>query len=301
MSVYGGSKWMWRTRLLRRAARPPVVWLRHRKLEPADVAVAAYPKSGSTWLAFMLAELATGEDVDFVSAQGIIPDVRDCPGAPRLVPGGGRLIRTHESARNEYARAIFIVRDPRDVVVSYYHYRQWLGEFSGTMTEFVRLFVRGRVDNYGVWGPSVASWLDRPGESILVVRFEDMRADTERELKRASGFLGWEVSDDQVRQAVHNNRLEAMKLKEQANRAALFASTAESGGFVRSGTGGWVESCPRPRGRAIDCTLVRSGHGAPGVPRAVVEAAARGAISGPSLVIRAGARDQASTVTPPSV
>ena len=41
--------------------RAPLVWWRHRGLNPTDMFFAAYPKSGTTWARFVLFEMLSGE------------------------------------------------------------------------------------------------------------------------------------------------------------------------------------------------------------------------------------------------
>ena len=40
--------------------RTPLIWWRHRGLEPSDMFFAAYPKSGTTWARFVLFEMLSG-------------------------------------------------------------------------------------------------------------------------------------------------------------------------------------------------------------------------------------------------
>src|SRR5215472_10450025 len=90
--------------------RAPLVSLRHRGLDARDVFFASYPRSGSTWLRFLLFETLSGQSSAFGKVNDCIPDVGDHLKAPRLLPGGGRLIKTHEPYRNSYEKALYIVR-----------------------------------------------------------------------------------------------------------------------------------------------------------------------------------------------
>ena len=49
----------------KRQLRPIVRFTRYLGLEQQDVLVAAYPKSGSTWLRFIVTELLTSEDPEW--------------------------------------------------------------------------------------------------------------------------------------------------------------------------------------------------------------------------------------------
>src|ERR1017187_3695816 len=108
-----------RFELSRSQIRVPVVWARHRDITAEDVFVASYPRSGSTWLRFVLAEALTGQPSTFPSVNRAIPQVGYHAQALRL-PAGGRFIKTHESYRRECRRAVCLVRDPRDTLLSEY-------------------------------------------------------------------------------------------------------------------------------------------------------------------------------------
>jgi len=111
--------------------RAPVVALRHLGLREHDVFLACYPRSGSTWLRFILAELLTETPAEFKTVNAQIPYVGRHPNAPPSLPGKGRLIGTHELRLPPGKRAIYLIRDPRDVAPSYYQWQLRHGVFSG--------------------------------------------------------------------------------------------------------------------------------------------------------------------------
>src|ERR1700679_2893267 len=90
-----------------------------------DVFLVSFPKSGNTWTRFLVANLVFPEQrADFGNIHDLVPD----PGATtkrRLhnMPRP-RIIKSHECFDPRYPRVIYIVRDPRDVAVSQYHYHR---------------------------------------------------------------------------------------------------------------------------------------------------------------------------------
>src|SRR5215472_5789172 len=106
--------------LSKTALRVPVLWFRHREIRPTDVFLASYPRSGSTWVRFTAYEAMTGNPSEFGIVNSSFPTVGEHFHAPELLAGGGRFIGTHEKYRTAYQRAIYLIRDVRDVALSQY-------------------------------------------------------------------------------------------------------------------------------------------------------------------------------------
>ena len=104
------------------------------------------------------------------------------------------------------------------------------------------MFLRGQTNTVGSWPIVVRAWLDSPAARtgmLLVVKFEDMRQDTEATLGMILEFLGVAADKLKIRNAITANSVDGMRAKE--NRSRSFPqSSEESGRFVRKGAvGGW--------------------------------------------------------------
>jgi Sulfotransferase domain len=247
--------------------RPPLVWWRHRGLRKNDVLLASYPRSGNTWLRFLLYELVRGSAADFLTVTGGIPDIGKEAGVP-LVEEGGRLLKTHEAYRPNYGKAIYLVRDPRDVVISEFEYQRFQDVFPGTFEEFLLAFLAGRVNGYGAWHRHVDRWLDAAESNrvlLLLVKYEDLKKATEATLHAILGFLGVARDDDALRRAVFNNSIERMREKEDLVRDTHFRGSRRDQRFVRMGeTGGWKSVLSDEHARRIQAemgpTMARVGY-----------------------------------------
>lgn len=230
-------------RLVPPAAQPMVrrgyLRWRHRGLRSQDVVLVSYPKSGMTWLRLMLGYVLAERDVDFDTVRDLLPPLGRHRAAPALLSGGGRVARTHEPMRviapGPSERVVYVVRDGRDVAVSYFHHTRGDGRFRGSPDEFVPLFVHGGLDHYGPWhehslAPLHGDPHDRP--SVMIVRYEDLRADTVAELGRLVAFLGETVEGDRIERAVAANTKPAMQAKE--GRSAFMQAQRPDGSFVRT-------------------------------------------------------------------
>lgn len=229
-----------RYRLRPTTLRKSLVWLRHWGLSPNDVFLASHQRSGSTWLRFLLCEVLTNNSADFKSVRFTIPDIRHHRQGPNLL-GSGRLIKTHEPYRRAYKKAVYIVRDPRDVAVSLHDYDRP----NQGLDRFVKSFVLGKATGHGSWYRNVRSWLDSPLASngnLLLIKYETMRADTEGSLATVLQFLGATVEPEAIRSAIANNNLQRMRAKEDRARATGVEVSGEKirskGRGVRNGSVG---------------------------------------------------------------
>ncbi len=216
---------------------------RHRGLSPADAFLASFPKSGNTWVKFMLGELLSGTATDFDTAEQLVPDVGAHHSAARLLPNQGRLIKTHEphvgSWARAYKRSIYIVRDGRDVAVSYYFSMLRTGLFEGPFEDFLKEFLEGRVGGFGSWQDHVSSWVHQQG--LCLLRYEDLLLDPVAGLAKATDFLGLDVSPETLETIAADNTADAMRSKEKGSRIDRERVRSDIN-FVRAAkSGGWQE------------------------------------------------------------
>src|SRR5438874_11935634 len=89
---------------------------------PDDVFLVSYPKSGNTWVRFLIANLISDIPVTFLNIEQRIPSIYILPDRALRAMPKPRVLKSHECFVPRYRNVIYIVRDPRDVAVSYYHY-----------------------------------------------------------------------------------------------------------------------------------------------------------------------------------
>jgi hypothetical protein len=236
-----------RHQVAKTGVRAPLVWMRHQSLRPNDVFFASYPRSGSTWLRFVLFESIAGQSSGFGNVNESIPDVKEHKTGLPLMPDGGRLIKTHEVYHPEYKKAVYLVRDPRDVALSEYADQTALGLVEQPLDDYLKVFFTKGVNPFASWSGHVNSWLNAPlsNEQLLVVKFEDLRRDTAAGVADIIRFFGIVPNEAQIRNAVANNSVERMKAKEKETPQRA----SKKGQFIRSGSvGGW-------RGKLTDAQI----------------------------------------------
>ena len=241
---------------VKKQIRRPIVWVRHTGIGSADAMVCAYPKSGSTWLRFMLYEALTGEPAGFGSVNRGIPDPKAREGARRLLPGGGRVFVSHDRYCPSGSRVVYMVRDVRDVLLSEYRGQLRTGDFNGDLATFLGRFLDGRVNYYGSWMQHVSFWLSGrqvPQEGLFVVRYESLRRDPASVLAKTLEFLGARVEPSTVAQAVENNSLERMRAKEEEAPSGAIRTIDPGLHFVGQGlAGGWRQALTKTQARRIE-------------------------------------------------
>ena len=144
---------------------------RHYTVYPDDTFLVSYPKSGNTWVRFLLANLIhPNETVGFANINRLLP----APGVLskrflKTVPRP-RILKSHEPFDVRFRKVIYLVRDPRDVAVSEYHFDLKKRYIAADMTleQFIKPFLAGETSSYGSWWEHAASWVGRaPWQSRL--------------------------------------------------------------------------------------------------------------------------------------
>ena len=228
-------------------------------LLPDDIFLVSFPKSGNTWTRFLLANLRfPDEPATWANIDRLVPDPtgttkRDFDRMPRP-----RIIKSHECFDPRYPRVIYIVRDPRDVVVSQYHYHRKLRKIEDDypIERFVTRFLAGETCPHGSWGQNVATWLytSEGNPRFLLLRYEDLIADAARELRKVVDFLALSATPEQIAQAVERSSADRMRQLEKGPvQHSLFKGTRNDLSFVRAaGSGGWRKDLPAPQVARIE-------------------------------------------------
>ena len=211
-----------------------------------DAFLLSYPKCGRTWLTVQIGRAL--QQHFHVGVPNILK-LSTMADRDKAVP----YIRiTHDdqphrkrpdeltASKKKYAgkKVIFMVRDPRDVLVSYYFHKSkreperkfWFFEkkrrethspFRGTLSEFLDVDIGGFdtiLRYYNIW----AECRKDPG-ALLVVRYEDMQADPCRELRRVLDFLGLDaITDDEIAEAVEFASFQNMRMLESGEQAQSY-------------------------------------------------------------------------------
>lgn len=228
---------------------------------PDDILLASYPKSGNTWTRFLIANLVFPDqtvsfgNLHLLTLDPTVTTQRDFVHAARP-----RIIKSHGSFDPRYRRVICVVRDPRDVAISQYHYLRKLRKIDDDfpLEKFIGRFLDGDLKrDLGSWGENVGSWLaarhHHPG--FLLLRYEDLLANTTRELARVAAFGGFPATAERIARAVEGSTADRMREseKQQGERSALIKGSRQDIAFVRAAkSGGWRKDMPEAQVARIE-------------------------------------------------
>ena len=216
---------------------------------PNDVFLVSYPRSGSTWTRFLVGNLLNpGDPVTFDNLERRVPAIYLWP--DRVLRSLPRVLKSHEAFDPRYPRVIYIVRDPRDVAVSFYYYNLKMQVIPDgyPIDDFVRRFLSADIvsyaDRFGSWEDHVLSWicLRQVRSSFCLTRYEDLQADPVRELSKWAVFLGLHPTADVIEQAVTLSSAGNMRSleKKQSKQWGVTKNSRQDIPFVRDAkSGGW--------------------------------------------------------------
>jgi hypothetical protein len=215
---------------------------------PDDLFLVSYFRSGSTWSRFLFGNFLQDVPITFTNMERLVPIIYDLP--DRVLRKLPRVLKSHECFDPRYPRVVYIVRDPRDVAISFYFYNLKVRVIPDgySMDEFAERFVAARVvpyaDRVGCWQDHVLSWvrLREGNPGFRMVRYEDLLADAARELTSLADFVRAEPTRGRVERAVRLSSAYQMQSleKQQSKQWAATKYTRQDIAFVREAkSGGW--------------------------------------------------------------
>uniref|UniRef100_A0A131XEK4 Putative sulfotransferase n=1 Tax=Hyalomma excavatum TaxID=257692 RepID=A0A131XEK4_9ACAR len=227
------------------------------KARPDDIYVVSFPKTGTTWVQEIVYLIVTGLDFRSAAARNMeqrfpfleyfYPGVSTIENSPDT-----RMIKTHlpysllpESIHTENPKIIYIMRNPKDVCVSLYHFTRLIKEtgYEGSFKDFFESFLKGHVSYGPIWKHYLEWWEHRNDPNVLVITYEDLHKDACSVIQRIAIFLGRPLRDDEVTAIAEHCHFSHMAHNPAANyehwRKLGFVNLQE-GGFMRKGiVGDW--------------------------------------------------------------
>ncbi|KAB7503758.1 Sulfotransferase 1C1, partial [Armadillidium nasatum] len=208
------------------------------EVKPTDIYINTFPKSGTNWIAEIVWNLIYNPDLDNPDASTSLDYSFDygfaistspkfnpegdlakrfkklCPGKdynegllihtaaalpdPRLLKGQMPLAFSPPNILDK-AKVIYSARDPRDVVVSCYHFFQTseLTKATATLDEYVDDFMDSIVIS-AYWEHVRLAWEKRNNQNFLFLFYEDLKENPNEQIKKIDQFIGTNRSQNQI-------------------------------------------------------------------------------------------------------
>lgn len=157
-------------------------------------------------------------------------------------------------------KVIYLIRNPLDVVASFANHNNSTVDAAIALMNNPRGYLARQKNGFNVnnqtpqlmysWSGHVQSWHEQEELDILTVRYEDMKQNALKTFSEAAAFIGLEVDDEAIENAIALSEFE--KLKETEEAQGFREKNIKSPSFFRKGqTGGYKEELTPEQIRAI--------------------------------------------------
>lgn len=218
-----------------------------------DVFVTTYTKSGTNWAMQLAVQIIGRGEAEFEHIHDLVawPEAHvsgsvplDDPGPRRRFSTGKRVIKTAIRAPfvpySERAVYLTVLRDPKDVFVSGYHFFTSLFGLRDHVTpeQWLEMYLSGHAP-MGPWPDHAASyWAIRERPNVLVVTFAEMKRDLPAVVRKAAEMIGVDLSEAEVERVVERCSFSHMKANEEKFAPPRLPFVPEPGTMMRTGKAG---------------------------------------------------------------
>jgi len=218
---------------LRQSPQVPAV------IYPDDTFIVSYPRSGSAWIRRLISVMQDPlREPSVKNIDSYVPDIYSV-GARLDSYKRPRIMKSHETYHPGYPRVIYLVRDGRDVAVSYYSFYQTLYGQTESFKHFLKRFLDGEL-RFGSWQEHVRSWVFRNNNNLfMVLQYEQLHESPCSILHQTADFLNFDADDARIRLALKKCTFEI--LQEDIKRNTTLSTKGYVGG-VKGAPGAWKET-----------------------------------------------------------
>ncbi|KAK4304354.1 hypothetical protein Pmani_023682 [Petrolisthes manimaculis] len=170
-----------------------------------------------------------------------------------------RIIKTHlpfsllPESLLDTAKVVYMARNPKDVAISFHHHCRIsrFARYAGSFEDFIQYFLKGQVLYGPYWTHVQQAWERKHHPNLLILYYEDVKANYMKELHKLNSFLGTNLSEKQMLGIKEFTSFRNMKGRESEGqnntsyRTVVYDQEAikKEGGFFRKGeVGTWKEN-----------------------------------------------------------
>jgi len=255
-----------------------------------DIYMATQPKSGTTWikaLVFAIVNRVRYKN-DFESTHPLLisnphtcvpfleleihsktPTYDDHVDAPRLFSTHIPYSSLPQSILDSSCRIVYMCRNPKDVLVSAFHFANKMRDKSRapmTIDEMFEVYSKGLMP-YGPYWDHVKEYYNASSEHptrILFLTYEGMKKDTANEVKRLAEFLGYPFNEEEEDKGVVDEivRLCSFENLKEVNKHGDFRKGIPNDTFFREGkVGEWSNDLTNEMSLILDDITKAKFHG----------------------------------------
>ncbi len=183
------------------------------QFQDTDVFIVGYPKSGNTWFQNLASGIVYGVDPRFsppALVDDLVPDVHFKKYYRRY--STPMYFKSHFLPQPSYRRVVYLVRDGRDAMVSYFHYLE------GTQKrklDFLKMVTSGAELFPGKWHQHVEAWMANPhGAEMMIVKYEDLIQEPLAQLEKFCQFAHLERDQAFLKHVIESSDFNSLRKKE---------------------------------------------------------------------------------------
>lgn len=216
-----------------------------------DVFVATYMKSGTNWAMQIATQIAHRGAAEFDHIHDLVPwpevseasyiDLND-PRGWQESPTGLRVIKSHacreDLPQSPDAKYIVVIRDPKEVMVSAYHFSPPILGVAGDLThqDWLHMFPPG--EDSGWMKHTLSWWAMRDRANVLVLDFAGMKADLPGTVDRIAALMGVRLTENERAAVIERSGLAWMKANKEKFAPLQFPFSSGRPDMIRSGSSG---------------------------------------------------------------
>lgn len=190
-----------------------------------DTFLVSYPRSGNTWLRAIICEILYQTSARSIEElQYYVPDIHINTFKKDVINSDFNAIKSHfpclinQKKIKKYQKIIYIIRDPRDVVISYYRYLFGRNSYHSDFETFLLDWLNGRIWPCS-WQEHINSWIgdssNKRDFDLQIFRYEELISNTENQIKNLAQMLGCSINIQRAKEITKSTSREQMHLKEK--------------------------------------------------------------------------------------
>jgi hypothetical protein len=240
------------------------------KARPDDVFIISHPKSGTTWMETVVYALlhdgrSFADNMDEYLASTPFLELNGADVVVKMLRPG--TIKTHlpfnRVPKHPEAKYICLIRNPKDVCVSFYHFSvsmPGVAHSDSVFDTYFDDFLAGRKDYGDYFDWMLRAWEYKDDDNVLLIAYEEMKKDLHSVVRKVASLLNVELSKELLDKVTTFSSFSYMKenfdVKRKASEANIPYSVPELRNdrvSVRKGiVGDWKTMISEGQRRRID-------------------------------------------------